>query len=243
MTRYRTSRYHSTPYSAHYNPNAGMARNHRPLPAIDGTANLQAFGKAHPTILAWMNANAATFEFAASLRAAVSRYGQLTERQLAAAQKCVDSSAQRQAQRAERAAQFQGTAFPRIVAAFTTAEGSGLRRPKLRCVAGDVEVTISKAGANSANPGFLYVKAGETYAGKISPAGQFMPGRDCPASMVETLQTIDANPMEAARNYARFTADRDGTVGNCCCCGALLTNPESVRLGIGPICGGRWGWL
>lgn len=27
--------------------------------------------------------------------------------------------------------------------------------------------------------------------------------------------------------------------GNCIVCGAHLTNPESVRLGIGPVCGGR----
>ena len=27
--------------------------------------------------------------------------------------------------------------------------------------------------------------------------------------------------------------------GSCCVCGAFLTNPESVALGIGPVCGGR----
>lgn len=234
MTRFRTSRYHSTSHSAHYAP--------RPV-AVDGQANLDVFAKAHPDVMAWMNANAPTFEFAASLRAAVARYGSLTERQLASAQRCVASSAQRAAARDERNARFQGSAYPAIIAAFATATASGLRRPKLRCVAGDVEVVISKAGDSSANPGCLYVKAGEVYCGKLTPAGEFRPGRDCPASMVDTLATINANPMEAARSYARFTAERDGNVGSCCCCGALLTNPESVRLGIGPICGGRWGWL
>lgn len=29
-------------------------------------------------------------------------------------------------------------------------------------------------------------------------------------------------------------------VGVCCCCGRLLSNPESVELGIGPICRGKY---
>ena len=28
----------------------------------------------------------------------------------------------------------------------------------------------------------------------------------------------------------------------CGCCGIMLTNPESIRRGIGPICAGKWGF-
>lgn len=38
--------------------------------------------------------------------------------------------------------------------------------------------------------------------------------------------------LEEAKGYGRET-------GTCCVCGAHLENPESVALGIGPICGGR----
>jgi hypothetical protein len=30
--------------------------------------------------------------------------------------------------------------------------------------------------------------------------------------------------------------------GKCCCCGRLLTEPESITLGIGPICREKKGW-
>lgn len=38
--------------------------------------------------------------------------------------------------------------------------------------------------------------------------------------------------LDEAKGYGRAT-------GTCCICGAHLENPESVALGIGPICGGR----
>lgn len=39
--------------------------------------------------------------------------------------------------------------------------------------------------------------------------------------------------LDQAKAWGRET-------GTCCSCGALLTNPESIEDGIGPICGGRW---
>lgn len=38
--------------------------------------------------------------------------------------------------------------------------------------------------------------------------------------------------LEEAQEYGRRT-------GSCCVCARRLTNPESIALGIGPVCGGR----
>lgn len=208
-------------------------------------ANIDAFAKACPELATWLERNHLTNDFAASLRQSIARYGSLTERQAAAVQRSVD----REAAAAQPASPSYirpvvRVMLPGIVAAFTAAQASGeVRRPKLRLVADELEITLQLAPETGSNPGFIYVKRTGEYVGKISPRGEWFPGREATDRLTAALQSVDANPMAAAREYARFTAERDGNVGSCCCCGRLLTNPESVRLGIGPICGGRWGWL
>ena len=46
------------------------------------------------------------------------------------------------------------------------------------------------------------------------------------------LSTETVMDLQAAEDYGRQW-------GVCCVCGAVLTNPESIERGIGPICGGR----
>ena len=50
---------------------------------------------------------------------------------------------------------------------------------------------------------------------------------------LEVLREIAKNPGDAARMYGQKTG--------ICCCGAELTNAQSIAAGIGPICAGNWG--
>jgi hypothetical protein len=209
--------------------------------------NLAAFTAARPEVAAWIVRNAqASNAFAANCLQGIHRYGSPTANMIAAVERAIEREAapQQPASPSYIRPMADRIMLPGIVAAFQSAQASGeVRRPTLRVVIDGAEVTLQLAAPTSANPGHIYVKNNGEYVGKITPAGAFIPSREAPALMGTALQSIDANPMAAARAYAKFTAERDGNVGSCCCCGRLLTNPESVRLGIGPICGGRWGWL
>jgi len=76
------------------------------------------------------------------------------------------------------------------------------------------------------------------YVGKIqngffrSIQGMMQDERD----RIETeLLRIAANPKEVAIEYGRAT-------GKCSCCGRVLTDPDSIAAGIGPICAEKWGF-
>lgn len=71
------------------------------------------------------------------------------------------------------------------------------------------------------------------YVAKHDPAQQ---GPAVPTSYDrETFEAL----MKAA---TRFDVRTDGfAVGSCGCCGRELTDPESIRQGIGPICADKFG--
>src|SRR5262245_11814749 len=148
------------------------------------------FAAREPAVLAWIEAAAGRtnpFQFAVAMREALAQYGDLTDRQLEACHKLVAQDAARKAERTARdnAAPVADTAgVDRLKAAFDKAaayaaeRGRGLRRPRITI--GDT--VISPAPAHGNNPGALYVKAGETYLGKIA-GGRFYPSRDCSDEM------------------------------------------------------------
>jgi hypothetical protein len=107
--------------------------------------------------------------------------------------------------------------------------------------------TFSLAPAHGNNPGAIYVKDNGQYVGKI-PAGAstFRPGRDFDQSRLPALREAMANPAEAvkadAARRAKLLLENPDMSIPCGCCGIMLTNPESIRRGIGPICAGKWGF-
>ena len=119
---------------------------------------------------------------------------------------------------------------------FTNASASGLKSPTL--VVGNLRISLAKA--HSKNPGHLYVNLNadewddRTYLGKISPAGEFFSVKACTAELFEEIKTLSGDVFAAAVAHGKKT-------GRCCCCNRELTNEESVELGIGPICRGKWG--
>lgn len=72
------------------------------------------------------------------------------------------------------------------------------------------------------------------YLGKVL-RGQFHPSRDCTPSLEASIADAMEDPFKAAVEYGHMT-------GECSVCRRTLTNPESIKLGIGPVCRSRFGW-
>ena len=189
---------------------------------------LEAFKAEHPAVWAWMNGN--EFEFAQSMVQAVRKYGRLTEGQLAACERCIAGREKAKAASVARVENAPTIDMDKLEAAFGTAKASGLRRIKVRFAG----LEVSEAGPNSKNPGALYVKADGEYVGKIT-SGRFLCTRECSDATKDRVVATMADPRAAAIAYGKET-------GSCSCCGRELSNPESIALGIGPICARKFGW-
>jgi len=161
-------------------------------------------------------------DFAASLCAGILKYGSLTEKQEAAARKLVAPR-----EPAQAAAVIDLSA---VEERFAAAKASGLKRPKLRVVG----LVFSPAPAHGKNAGAIYVVSdADQYLGKVV-AGEFFKSRECTEEQVAAIVAVAGNVLEAAVAYGKVT-------GSCSCCGRELTDPQSVALGIGPICREKWG--
>jgi hypothetical protein len=205
--------------------------------ARSAAESLAAFEAEHPVVWAWIKANAQKFDFATKMVETIVNFGSLTPGQLAACQRCADRDVQKAAERTQRvqqAPQVASEGIDRLKAAFDRAVAysaeKGLKLSPRITVAG---TTISPAKAHSANPGALYVKAGQTYLGKIS-GGQFFASRDCSAEQQAKVLAFVADPAEAAKVYGQ-------TTGTCCVCNATLRSEWKHR-GIGPVCAEKFGW-
>lgn len=173
-------------------------------------------------------------DFYQDLLAKARKYGELSEKQLACVVKGYakqqERDAARNAERAKREADAPVIELTRISELFDTARSNGLKKPAL-VISG---LRLSLAPENGRNAGCLYVKDNGDYAGKITPEGKFLAIREARAEIAQELQTLAADPLAALTAHGHQT-------GNCSCCSRLLTNAESVRLGIGPVCRVRWG--
>jgi len=121
--------------------------------------------------------------------------------------------------------------FKKVPDALVSASEKGIRYPTLRTE--NFIFTLAKRASH--NPGFVYIKsnAERLYLGKISPAGEFYPIKDLTVDLLQKLEKMAKNPLEAAITYGHKT-------GRCSCCGRQLDNAESIQLGIGPICRERY---
>jgi hypothetical protein len=122
-------------------------------------------------------------------------------------------------------AQVDATA---VLEAFDRAMANGISSPGLRL--GDFRFKLAPPAGK--NAGAIYVTRGRAYLGKIL-YGRFMPVSDCDQATADAIVAAASDPLAAAVAYGMAT-------GRCSCCARLLTNDESVRLGIGPICRGRY---
>lgn len=159
-------------------------------------------------------------------------YGELTEPMEQAIQRMLDQDLTRAQTREANAPNVQGAGFDKMVTAFTKAASTGLKRPTLKC--GDL--VFSLASQTSKNPGYIYVKIGGNYQGKISPVGKYMASFGTLPEVTAKVEEVAKDPYSAAIQHGRLT-------GCCAICSRQLTDPESVSRGVGPICAERFGWL
>lgn len=184
----------------------------------------------YPAEAAWLDAAAdRQFDFAMSVRAALGRWGHLTDGQLATVHKLMAQDAERAAARAAGTVELGGAA--KIKEALERAVANGLKKPKLRC--GPIRFDWPRQGTR--NPGCIYVvqEDGDAYLGKILPDGRFEPATRCTTEQRQAVLDVAADPLSAAIAHGK-------ECGACACCGRPLTDPVSVERGIGPICASKW---
>lgn len=181
-----------------------------------------------------------TFDFAAKMKDAVERYGNLTDGQMGAVQKCMarDRSFEERKQANivaanERSAEVD---VSKIIDAIRKGKEAGLKWITLRF--NGIVITEAKK-----HPGVLYVlhstkkdvEGRRLYLGKIT-GGRFLPVNACTPEDQAVVILVASDPAAAAKVFGNVT-------NSCCVCGRELTNKQSVEEGIGPICAGRVGWV
>tara|TARA_R110000765_G_scaffold170696_3_gene275707 strand:+ start:8218 stop:8799 length:582 start_codon:yes stop_codon:yes gene_type:complete len=176
----------------------------------------------------WIQINAGCNSFANSLLGSMERYGQLSDRQIAAVERNLES--------APSAASTKPLA--RIVDTMLHAKQK-LKYPKLRIDRDSRYMVLSVAGDRSKYTNSVMITDGgpfgdNEYYGRITPSGEFHSGRNCDEAILKILTELNEDP-------AAVISDSGHANGQCACCGRELTNPESVELGIGPVCATRWG--
>ena len=121
-------------------------------------------------------------------------------------------------------------------------KASGNEWPKVRLAFRDTDLILSVAGDRSRNPGAVNLTDGGGYgnnryfgriygSGKLemAPAARKLEPEDKAAlwSILSRMRNGEAEEVFAEHGH-RF--------GTCAMCGRELTNDESIRLGIGPVC-------
>ncbi len=200
-------------------------------------AQVEEWKGSHEAAHAWLIANAPRNDFAASLFNALNTYGALTERQLECVERNVAKQVERQATFAAAKANAAAIDVSKIQASFDHARAAakragarGVRWLKLRL---DTFEFLDMP-ANGQWTAAIMVKEGERKLGRIED-GKFTRYQACTDEQLARILAAAADPFNAAKAYGlRFS--------NCSCCGKELTNPESIKLGIGPICADKYGW-
>lgn len=205
--------------------------------ARQGLGHWDTFVDTHPSLAAWLLKKAPSFDFAASLKAGIEKYGALTERQQATLVGMVERDA---AKAVAAAAPKVGVMIDttKLVEAFATRVASGAKTGKLR-FAGvlvsldrrDTSVLIVKSTTRQVEGTF---GMGPEYLGKIV-CGTFLAARACTPEDTAALILAAADPSAAAKAYGFATS-------SCSCCGKTLSDPVSIAAGIGPICAEGYGW-
>jgi len=175
-------------------------------------------------------------DFASSLVQQYDRKRSLSDKQLDAAERMLAKIAATRAAKAARDEARTQVPVERLSAIhlmFGRAMDGGQKRPVYRAAG----LVLSLAPLSGRNSGSIYVKDAETgdYFGKIDDHLVYRAVHTAPEWAADALSRIARDPSAAAVEYGRET-------GRCSCCGRELTNPDSIALGIGPICKDRWGF-
>ncbi len=174
-------------------------------------------------VLSWISANRDSNDFARKLSARLNIRGWLTLPEIQAVERSLVKPVAK--------AEVSGTGYTLLLQSFQRAKTSGLRHPRVSV--GILRFTL--AGDDSRNAGYLYVKAAGEYAGKISPTGVFSAAHTATPEHCDEIVRVARDPLAAAVKHGHES-------GHCAICSRALSDPESVKRGIGPICAERFGW-
>ena len=200
-----------------------------------------AFKAAHPAAWAWLEKNPA-FEFAASLRNAVAKFGALSEPQMAAVERGIARDAARAEDRQARVDNAKSVDVSKIETAFATARERAQRKGQvgiwmkpLRLKAGEQSLILSEGSAGSQWAGMLFVKTDDGRKLGHVKGGKFVRRFECTDAQEAAVLDACQDPAKAAVAYGK-------AFGVCAVCGLTLTNDKSMERGIGPICAEKFGF-
>jgi hypothetical protein len=162
-------------------------------------------------------------EFASSLIAGFKKHGGLTPKQEPWVQKLIDRVTQPK-EAPKPTAKLRDMAG--VIGLFEKA-AQKLKYPAIVLALGSQEVRITRASAESKNPGWVYVKLDGKYLGKISPIGDalYIDNKE----VLDLLEALAADPAAVATAHGKLT-------GKCCFCNSKLTDQKSTDVGYGPVC-------
>lgn len=186
----------------------------------------------HTDVIAWIEDNLTTSNFASSLGSQYARGGNLTERQIAAVRNILEREKQRATAAVAAASYLAGATSVQL----TGLDLSSVPDGRYAVPDGDtrLKVQLRRPKPPSRWVGYTFVSDGAHY-GMRKNYGRQAPGRLYEGEIVPALREIAKDPRAAAIAYGKLT-------GTCAICGRVLEDEESVARGIGPICAGRYNW-
>lgn len=197
---------------------------------------------AHPAEATWLVDTAARWPVAASLLAAVQKYGDLTEKQMA----IVTNGLARDAARVEARANAPAPAtidISKLEAAFSTAIERATRPGQMGTFVKPIRLLADNGTALKFAPGSpgsrwegeMFVKTEDGKKLGSIKDGKFARKFDCTPVEAEAVLETAQNPEKAVVAYAK-------AYSKCGVCGRGLLNDESIARAMGPICAARFGW-
>ena len=196
--------------------------------------NIKFFYDAHPEELEYIvmtklkleDSTSSYKDFLQSLMDTIYKYGELSEKQLAAVQKGMAKAKEWEAKKNKPKARIDLTPIREKLAKGK----EKLKKPVIR--AGDT-FKFTFAPETGKNAGYVYVRHHDQYIGKVAENGDFFPYQATP-EQITYLKEFAKDPIKELKTYGRNT-------GNCGLCGRGLSVKESVKRGYGPICADNYG--
>jgi len=157
------------------------------------------------------------------------KFGSLTEKQINVLTSIFRNEV---AQKATRAKNQGSISVDKIKELFEVPKSNGLKYPKF--TVGDITLSLPTENSASYNKDAIYVRHEGVYVGKIMD-GKFMPLSFCDASVSDKLMAIAKDPRGEAIGHGHMH-------GNCSMCRKKLSDPRSMKIGMGEICANNWGF-
>jgi len=205
--------------------------------------NATAFEAEHPAEWEWLKRTAGRWDVALSFMQGITKFGSLTDKQMAVVRNGMLRDAARAERNTARVENAPAVDASKIEAAFAHAieraqrkgQKGVFKKPlKLRAT-NAVDVLFTPGSAGSQWEGMLFAKTPEGKKLGHIKGGKFTARFEC--SPVEQVAVLDCaeNPEIAAVAFGKAWS-------TCAICGLLLTNDESIARGIGPTCAEKFGW-